>query len=487
MLSIERLEAGYDGAQVLFGVDLEVGPGEVVAILGRNGMGKTTTVRALFGLIPPSAGRIVFAGEDLTGRPPFVIGQRGLSLVPEGRQVFPTLTVEENLVATAAARFGAPRWTLPAIYKLFPCLAERRHRLGAELSGGEQQMLAIGRALMTNPKLIVLDEATEGLAPLIRTEIWACLARLKAEGGAIVVIDKNVEALTRLADRHAVIEKGRVAWAGTSAELSADHSIKERYLHVGPSAGVTADISVEPVADRSGARSGGTGAEADTGAELSNGKPAEERDLRVGMAEAGGEAAADAEPIADKQVETETPDLDVDASESRLGKGKMDTATMPPTAAKAAIRMPPGITRAGEGFDHICWNILGQTYVPKQVSEASFSWHATFPPGTFVPPHIHPTQDEFIYMLEGQFELMLDGKTVFAGSGDLVRMPMGIPHGIFNKSDRTVKCFFWVAPTRRLYDLFWAIHNMTEQTPAEVVALSAKHEVDFLPPPDEAK
>jgi branched-chain amino acid transport system ATP-binding protein len=503
MLSIERLEAGYDGAQVLFGVDLKVGAGEVVAILGRNGMGKTTTVRALFGLIPPSAGRIIFEGEDLTGQPPFVIGQRGLSLVPEGRQVFPTLTVEENLVATAGARFGAPRWTLPGIYNLFPCLAERRYHLGAELSGGEQQMLAIGRALMTNPKLIVLDEATEGLAPLIRSEIWACLARLKAEGVAIVVIDKNVEALTRLADRHVVIEKGRVAWAGTSAELSADRSIKERYLHVGTSAGATAHTSVEPAADPSGARSGGavsfpaagdldgrtsgTGAEADTGAELRTDKPAEERDLYVGMVEAGGQAAADAELIAGRPVETEKRDLDVDTSESRLGKGNMDTMTMQPTTAKAAIRMPPGITKAGEGFDHISWNILGQTYVPKQVSEASFSWHATFPPGTFVPPHIHPTQDEFIYMLEGQFELMLDGKTVFAGSGDLIRMPMGIPHGIFNKSDRTVKCFFWVAPTRRLYDLFWAIHNMPEQTPAEVVALSAKHEVDFLPPPDEAK
>lgn len=146
--------------------------------------------------------------------------------------------------------------------------------------------------------------------------------------------------------------------------------------------------------------------------------------------------------------------------------------------------MTPGITRAGEGIDSISWNILGQIYVPKQVSEDCFSWHATFPPGTFVPPHIHPTQDEFIYMLEGEFELMLDGKTTGAKSGDLVRMPKGIPHGIFNKSDRAVKCFFWVAPTRRLYDLFWGIHSMTEQNPAAVVALAAKHEVDFLPPPD---
>ena len=149
--------------------------------------------------------------------------------------------------------------------------------------------------------------------------------------------------------------------------------------------------------------------------------------------------------------------------------------------------MTPGITKAGEGIDNISWNILGQIYVPKQVSDTSMSWHATFPPGTFVPPHIHPTQDEFIYMLEGQFELMLDGRTVMANAADLVRMPMGIPHAIFNKSDRTVKCFFWVSPTRRLFDLFWGIHNMAEQTPAEVVALSAKHEIDFLPPPDEQK
>ena len=149
--------------------------------------------------------------------------------------------------------------------------------------------------------------------------------------------------------------------------------------------------------------------------------------------------------------------------------------------------MTAGVTKAGTGIDGISWNILGQTYVPKQVSESSFSWHATLPPGTFVPPHIHPTQDEFIYMFEGQFELMLDGRSAQANPGDLVRMPMGLPHGIFNKSGRIVKCMFWVTPTRRLYDLFWGIHNMAEQTPAEVVALSAKHEVDFLPPPEETK
>jgi uncharacterized RmlC-like cupin family protein len=147
------------------------------------------------------------------------------------------------------------------------------------------------------------------------------------------------------------------------------------------------------------------------------------------------------------------------------------------------MKLTPGITRAGDGIEGIKWNILGQTYVPKSLSVDSFSWHATFPPGTFVPPHIHPTQDEFIYMLEGNFELILDGREVKAGPGDLIRMPMGIPHGIFNKSDQSVKCLFWVAPTRRLYDLFWGIHSMAEQNPAEVVALSAKHEVDFLPPP----
>jgi quercetin dioxygenase-like cupin family protein len=153
------------------------------------------------------------------------------------------------------------------------------------------------------------------------------------------------------------------------------------------------------------------------------------------------------------------------------------------TAREAAMTLNPGVTRAGEGLDGIAWNILGQTYVPKEVSEHSFAWHATFPADTFVPPHIHPTQDEFIYMLEGRLELMLDGREMQAGPGDLVRMPMGLPHGIFNRSGETVKCLFWVSPTRRLYDLFWAIHSMADQNPAEVVALSARHEVDFLPPP----
>jgi branched-chain amino acid transport system ATP-binding protein len=233
MLHVEALEAAYGEAQVLFGIDLDVAAGEVVALLGRNGMGKTTTVNSIFGLLKPKAGRISFNGRDLTGKPPFVSAQQGLGLVPEGRQIFPTLTAEENLIATAANRFGAHRWTLPAVYELFPRLAERRGNFGNQLSGGEQQMLAIGRALMTNPKLIVFDEATEGLAPLIRAEIWSCLARLKAEGLAIIVIDKNIDALVRLADRHVLLEKGRVAWRGTSADLAADHSVRDRYLHVG--------------------------------------------------------------------------------------------------------------------------------------------------------------------------------------------------------------------------------------------------------------
>jgi branched-chain amino acid transport system ATP-binding protein len=232
MLTVEALQASYSDSQVLFGVDLAIAEGEVVTLLGRNGMGKTTTISAILGLLRPRGGRVCFAGVDVTGKPPYAIAQLGIGLVPEGRQVFPTLSVEENLIATAAARFGAPRWTLPGIYTLFPRLKERRTNMGNQLSGGEQQMLAIGRALMTNPRLIILDEATEGLAPLIRQEIWACLAMLKAEGESILVIDKNVDALARLADRHAVIEKGRIVWTGTSAELMADPALKNRYLHV---------------------------------------------------------------------------------------------------------------------------------------------------------------------------------------------------------------------------------------------------------------
>jgi branched-chain amino acid transport system ATP-binding protein len=232
MLRVHGLEAGYGTAQVLFGIDLEVGDGEVVSLMGRNGMGKTTTVRAVMGLLAPMSGRIAVDGHDLTGAPPYRIAQAGLGLVPEGRQVFPTLTVDENLLATAADRDGRGRWTVERVHTLFPRLAERRRHLGRHLSGGEQQMLAIGRALMTNPKLLILDEATEGLAPLIREEIWRCLAGLKAEGLAILVIDKHLDALLDLADRHVIVEKGRVAWSGTGLALRGDERIVERHLHL---------------------------------------------------------------------------------------------------------------------------------------------------------------------------------------------------------------------------------------------------------------
>jgi branched-chain amino acid transport system ATP-binding protein len=231
-LAVTNLRSGYGAAQVLFDLSFEVGPGEVVTLLGRNGMGKTTTVNSIMGLVRPRGGSVSFEGRELAGLPPYRIAQAGLGLVPEGRQVFPTLTVEENLVATAVSRFGAPRWTTERVYELLPRLKERSGNFGSQLSGGEQQMLAIGRALMTNPKLLILDEATEGLAPLIRAEIWSCLERLKGERHSIVVIDKNVDALTRFADRHVIIEKGRVVWTGTSVELRADPTVKDRYLHV---------------------------------------------------------------------------------------------------------------------------------------------------------------------------------------------------------------------------------------------------------------
>ena len=232
MLNVEQLQAAYGPAKVLFDVSFRIGAGEVVTLLGRNGMGKTTTIRTIMGLLPASGGRADFQGRALIGLPPYRIAQAGLGLVPEGRQVFPTLTVEENLVATAAARFGPPRWTRETVYALLPRLAERRAQPGGQLSGGEQQMLAIGRALMTNPKLLILDEATEGLAPLVRKEIWGCLARLKGEGQSILLVDKHLDALTKLADRHVVIEKGHVVWQGSSRELAADPSVRQRYLQV---------------------------------------------------------------------------------------------------------------------------------------------------------------------------------------------------------------------------------------------------------------
>jgi len=230
MLTVEHLAASYGPAQVLFDVSLTVGAGEVVTLIGRNGMGKTTTIRVLMGLLRIGGGTVRFDGRSLVGLPPYRVAQAGLGLVPEGRRIFPSLTVEENLVATAAARFGAPRWRLGDVYALFPLLAERRRHMGNDLSGGEQQMLAIARALMTNPKLLILDEATEGLAPLIRAGIWSCLAQLKAEGQAVLLVDKHIDALTRLADRHVIIEKGEVVWTGGSAALAADGAIRKRYL-----------------------------------------------------------------------------------------------------------------------------------------------------------------------------------------------------------------------------------------------------------------
>lgn len=232
MLKLRSVVTGYADAQALFVIDLDVAAGEVVTLLGRNGMGKTTTIRAIMGLLPLWQGEVWFENHNLSKAPAFVRARAGLGLVPEGRLIFPTLTVEENLIATAAHRFGNKRWTLPRIYQVFPRLAERKRNRGNELSGGEQQMLAIGRALMTNPKLIVLDEATEGLAPLIRQDIWTCIETLKAEGEAILLIDKTLQAMTRIADRHVVLEKGRVVWTGSNKDFLADPMIVERYLHV---------------------------------------------------------------------------------------------------------------------------------------------------------------------------------------------------------------------------------------------------------------
>ncbi len=233
MLKVQGLEVFYGDSQVLFGLDLAVGAGEAVTLLGRNGMGKTTSVRAIMGLVPPRAGSVRFEGRDIAGLAPFRIARAGLGLVPEGRQIFPNLTVRENLTATARAPSGAEAaWNLERVLTLFPTLHERLSAMGDQLSGGEQQMLAIARALMTNPKLLILDEATEGLAPLVRAEIWHTLETLKAAGLAILVIDKNVAALARFADRHTIIEKGRAVWHGTSAELTDDPSLSERYLGV---------------------------------------------------------------------------------------------------------------------------------------------------------------------------------------------------------------------------------------------------------------
>ena len=214
-------------------MDLEVGTGEVVTLLGRNGMGKTTTINSIMGIMAPRAGSIEFDGQQIAGARAFKIAQVGLGLVPEGRQVFPNLSVRENLIATAANRRGDQTpWTLERIYAMFPALESRSTSMGNLLSGGEQQMLAIGRALMTNPRLLILDEATEGLAPLVRDEIWECLRRIKDDGLSILVVDKNVADLIKLADRHFVIEKGRIVWSGNSRELASDAALQERYLGV---------------------------------------------------------------------------------------------------------------------------------------------------------------------------------------------------------------------------------------------------------------
>jgi branched-chain amino acid transport system ATP-binding protein len=233
MLKVEGLETAYGLSQVLFGVSLDIAAGEVVTLLGRNGMGKTTTVLSIMGVVQPRGGRVRMQGKPISGLPSFRVAQAGLGLVPEGRQVFPNLTVHENLVATAANRGGAgPAWTLERVYGLFPGLAERQRHYGNQLSGGEQQMLAIARALMTNPRLLILDEATEGLAPLVRADIYRSIERLKAEGLSLLVIDKDVRALTRIADRHYVLEKGRVVWSGSSAELGENRDVQHRYLGV---------------------------------------------------------------------------------------------------------------------------------------------------------------------------------------------------------------------------------------------------------------
>src|SRR3954454_14560750 len=233
LLEVENVETCYGLSQVLFGLSLSVQAGEMVALMGRNGMGKTTTIRSIMGLTRARAGAIRFAGRDIRDLPSFKIAQLGIGLVPEGRQIFPNLTVRENLVAAAANRRDtADPWTLEKIHALFPRLAERGGNMGGTLSGGEQQMLAIGRALMTNPRLLILDEATEGLAPLIRDEIWNCLSMLKSRGQSVLVIDKNVEHLTRICDRHYIIERGRTVWSGTSQALMAEPELQHRYLGI---------------------------------------------------------------------------------------------------------------------------------------------------------------------------------------------------------------------------------------------------------------
>ena len=233
LLEVDNLEAAYGASQVLFGVSFSIQAGEVATLLGRNGMGKTTTLRSILGLTPAFGGTVRFQGERIEALAPDRIARMGMALVPEGRQIFPNLTVKENLLAFAANRnASSDPWCLDGVFELFPRLAERLRHMGNQLSGGEQQMLAIGRALMTNPHLLILDEATEGLAPLVREDIWHCLDKLRARGQTILVIDKYVQRLVKLAQHHTVIERGQVVWQGDSAQLAADPSIWHRYIGV---------------------------------------------------------------------------------------------------------------------------------------------------------------------------------------------------------------------------------------------------------------
>ena len=233
MLKVSGLETFYGASQALFGMDFEIEEGEVVTLLGRNGMGKTTTINSLMGIVKPSAGSIQFSGHELAGEKSFKIAKLGLGLVPEGRQIFPNLSARENLIATASNHLGMSNpWTMDSIYELFPELATRASSMGNLLSGGEQQMLAVGRALMTNPKLLILDEATEGLAPLIRDKIWSALEEIRQSGVSILLIDKNINDLMKLGNRHFIVEKGRVVWSGSSKELKAQEDVQQRYLGI---------------------------------------------------------------------------------------------------------------------------------------------------------------------------------------------------------------------------------------------------------------
>lgn len=233
LLDVQNVESYYGNSQALFGLSFDVREREVVTLMGRNGMGKSTAVKTVMGMITPRRGSIRLAGVDITGRASYAVARAGVGLVPEGRRIFPNLTVRENLVATAQKRgTGSNAWTLSRVNEFFPQLKARERHLGSHLSGGEQQMLAIGRALMTNPRLLILDEATEGLAPLIRAEIWNCLDRLKAAGLSLIIIDKNVGPLLRLADRHHIVEKGRVIWSGDSATLRKRRDLLHDYVGI---------------------------------------------------------------------------------------------------------------------------------------------------------------------------------------------------------------------------------------------------------------